>query len=153
MRRCTSWLSRCGAGPAVAFTEAFVLNGNAGERRISSSSRSALPWFSPGVGVWAWTIQAAGLQDHVPEPSPSTEAFSCGGPQVEIQIPKHQNAAAGRSSRRRASRLSDAARYPRHLFRASRAAHQVIATCAPKKKKRRNADNFKSKLLLSLWVL
>lgn len=57
------------------------------------------------------------------------------GPQIEIQIPKHQPAAAGRSSGRRASYLSDVFHYPYHLFRISKAAHWVTATFALKKEK------------------
>lgn len=75
--------------------------------------------------------------------------FRMAVPQMEIQIPKHQPAAAGRSSRRRASYLSDVFHYPHHLFRISKATHGVIATPAPQ---RRNTNNFKGKLLLSLLL-
>lgn len=62
--------------------------------------------------------------------------FRMAGPQIEIQIPKHQPAAAGRSSGRRASYLSDVFHYPYHLFRISKAAHWVTANFALKKEKR-----------------
>lgn len=133
-------------------------------REIGFPSSSGQPLVFTHVRCLSWTprpptVHKAQVFKFSEQPSPEitrqTPAhlmthFRMAVPQIEIQIPKHQPAAAGRRSRRRTSYLSDAFHHPQHLFRISKAAHWVIATLAPK---RRDANDFKSKLLLSLWVL